>query len=32
MDNEFRIFILEGIGRKAMRELELATRIIDPNS
>ena len=32
MDNEFRIFILEGIGSKAMRMLERTTRLVDPNT
>lgn len=32
MDNEFRIIILEGISHKGMKELEEATRILQPNT
>lgn len=32
MDNEFRIFVLEGISSKGMKDLEEATRILEPNT
>ena len=31
MDDEFRIFVLEGISHLGMNELENSTKIIDPN-
>lgn len=32
MDDEFRIFVLEGIGKSGMKELEEKTRITEPNT
>ena len=32
MDNEFRVFVLEGIQNKGMKELEEKTKIIEPNT
>jgi len=32
MDNEFRIFVLEGVSTKGMRELEDSTKILEPNT
>ena len=31
MDNDFRIFVLEGIGHLGMKQLEERTRIKEPN-
>jgi len=32
MDDEFRIFILEGLSTKGMKKLEESTKISEPNT
>jgi hypothetical protein len=32
MDDEFRVFILEGLSAKGMKKLEELTKILEPNT